>query len=130
VSLPEKPAAFIHVSLGAPAYFLVEPPPMRRFGEVQPGPLELTPEEVGWVNEVLGLICEEVAPGGWVRSDKVAQIAGILESVLEFHIRDDRLREDFPRVGWRRGSTPSQMNHELTPRNAPRLSDLFTDENT
>ena len=119
MTLPERPDAFIHVSMQPAPYFRVAPPEMQKLWEKQPGPLELTADEVAWVNEVLGLVCEEVSPGGWVRSDKVPLIAAILEGVFEHHIRDGLLRDNFPRIGWQKTDGAAHMTHELTRRAAP-----------
>lgn len=116
MTLPERPDAFIHVSMQPAAYFRVAPPEMRTPWEKQPGALELTADEVAWVNEVLGLVCEEVAPGGWIRSEDVTQIAAILEGVFERHIRDGLLRDNFPRIGWQKTDGAAHMTHELKPR--------------
>lgn len=119
MNLPEKPDTYIYAGMRPAAYFTIAPPlRMNGFGPPQIGPLEVSPDETAWVNEVLGKICEEVAPGGWVRTDEVQQIAAMLENVFQVHLRDDLLRENFPKIGWRR-EEGGQMVPHFTERKHP-----------
>lgn len=95
--VPEQPAP----------YFLIEPPPRTIDSEIL-GPLAVSPAEREWINEVLRVIiaveCVSVeCAEGTIRSDQVDRMADILESVVSVHVREQRLRETFPRSQWRRG---------------------------
>lgn len=90
--VPEQPAP----------YFLIEPPPRTIDSEIL-GPLAVSPAEREWINEVLRVIIAVECAGGTIRSDQVDRLADILESVVSGHVRDERLRETFPRSQWRRG---------------------------
>jgi len=101
--LPAKPAeAYLFVSRRPERYFEIEPPPRTLDTDIL-GPLELSAAEREWINAVLDAIMAIHWPGGWIRSDELGRLESIVESVIHVHIRDDRLRENFPRMQWRRG---------------------------
>ena len=101
--VPAKPAVkFFFVSQLAAPYFEIEPPPRTIDTDIL-GPLELSPAEREWTNAVLQVIVEIYWPSGWIRLDEIERLETTMESVIRVHLRDARLRKNFPRIQWRRG---------------------------
>lgn len=101
--LRAKPAeTYLFVSQRPERYFEIEPPPRTLDSEIL-GPLELSAAEREWANAVLQAIVAIHWPRGWIRSDEIKQLEIIMESVIHVHLKDDRLRANFPRSQWRRG---------------------------
>lgn len=104
-------------------YFEIEPPPRTLDTEIL-GPLELSQAEREWVNAVLDAIVAIHWPRGRIRSDEIDQLEIIMESVIHVHLRDDRLRENFPRSQWRRGLPFEQpLVHMLCRRTDKKLTE-------
>lgn len=127
--LPAKPAGTcLFVSQRPERYFEIEPPPRTLDSEIL-GPLELSPAEREWTNAVLRAIVAIHWPSGWIRSDEINQLESIMESVIQVHLRDDRLRENFPRSQWRRGLPFEQpLVHMLCRRADKDLTELEKSE--
>lgn len=124
-----KPAGtYLFVSQLAAPYFEIEPP-LRTIDTDILGPLVLSPAEREWTNDVLRAIVAIYWPSGWIRIDEINQLEIVMESVIQIHLRDNRLRENFPRSQWRRGLPFEQpLVHMLCRRADKELTDLEKSE--